>query len=59
MSAAAWILFGVVGLVGALAAQDLLQRRHAVRRNFPVIGRFRHWLELIGPELRQYTSATT
>ncbi len=33
---------------------DLLQTRHAVLRNFPVIGHLRYLLEAIGPELRQY-----
>ncbi len=38
----------------AMAIQDLVQTRHAIRRNFPVIGRLRYRLESIGPELRQY-----
>jgi len=38
----------------ALVAYDLLQRKHAILRNFPVVGHFRYWLEAIGPELRQY-----
>jgi len=33
---------------------DLLQRRHAILHNFPVLGHFRYILEKIGPELRQY-----
>ena len=33
---------------------DLLQKRHAILRNFPVVGHFRFLLESIGPELRQY-----
>src|SRR3954463_12344288 len=33
---------------------DLLQRRHAILRNFPIIGHFRYLLEAVGPELRQY-----
>ncbi|MBC8873884.1 MAG: FMN-binding glutamate synthase family protein [Planctomycetes bacterium] len=41
-------------LLIALAAYDLLQRKHAILRNFPIIGHFRYWLEAIGPELRQY-----
>jgi glutamate synthase domain-containing protein 2 len=41
------------GLAG-VTAYDLLQRRHAVLRNFPVIGHLRYLLELFGPELRQY-----
>ncbi|MEE9282027.1 MAG: FMN-binding glutamate synthase family protein [Myxococcota bacterium] len=41
------------GLLG-LVVYDLVQRRHAILRNFPIIGHFRYWLESIGPELRQY-----
>ncbi|MGO4957161.1 FMN-binding glutamate synthase family protein [Luteococcus sp. Sow4_B9] len=37
-----------------LAAQDLLQTKHALRHNFPVVARARYALEAIGPELRQY-----
>ncbi len=44
----------VVVVLIILAVQDLLQVRHAIRRNFPVIGRLRYGLEKIGPELRQY-----
>src|SRR3954451_12030947 len=46
---------GGVGLaVGAVAARDLMQKRHALMRNFPVIAHARYWLETVGPELRQY-----
>ena len=41
------------GLAG-VAAYDLLQRRHAILRNFPVVGHLRYLLEMVGPELRQY-----
>jgi glutamate synthase domain-containing protein 2 len=48
----------VAGAVGAaiagVAARDMLQRRHAIRRNFPIVGNFRYLLEAVGPELRQY-----
>ena len=46
-----------VSAVAAVAARDLLQREHALRRNFPVLGRARYLLESIGPELRQYLVA--
>ncbi|MEZ4867962.1 MAG: FMN-binding glutamate synthase family protein [Caldilineaceae bacterium] len=46
-----WLL--LLGLI-ALVAYDVIQRQHAILRNFPVIGHFRYWLEAIGPELRQY-----
>jgi glutamate synthase domain-containing protein 2 len=41
----------------SVAAHDLLQRRHAILRNFPVVGHARYLLERIGPELRQYIVA--
>jgi len=43
-----------VGLIVAVALYDMVQRKHAVLRNFPVIGHLRYWLEAFGPELRQY-----
>ncbi len=45
--AVAAALAGVVGY-------DLLQRRRAILRNFPVLGHLRYALEAFGPELRQY-----
>ncbi len=39
---------------GLVAAYDLNQKRHALLRNFPVIGHARYALEKVGPELRQY-----
>lgn len=36
------------------AIKDVLQTKHTIRRNFPVIGLARYFLEFIGPELRQY-----
>ncbi|NGM12880.1 FMN-binding glutamate synthase family protein [Verrucosispora sp. CWR15] len=46
-----------VTALAALAARDLLQREHALRRNFPLLGRARYLLESVGPELRQYIVA--
>lgn len=43
----------LVGLV-LLVVYDVLQKKHAILHNFPIIGHFRYWLESIGPELRQY-----
>src|SRR5262245_56815222 len=40
--------------LAAWVAYDLTQRKHAILRNFPIVGHFRYWLEAIGPELRQY-----
>ena len=41
-------------LLTAIGLRDLLQKRHAVLRNYPLIGHFRFMLESIRPELRQY-----
>lgn len=49
------MLLGVVVVALVVgAAYDLLQTRHSVTRNFPIIGHLRFILEAIGPELRQY-----
>jgi glutamate synthase domain-containing protein 2 len=45
---------GAAGGLAALAGYDLVQRKHAILRNFPIVGHFRFWLEAVGPELRQY-----
>ena len=37
-----------------MAIHDLLQRKHAVLRNFPVLGHLRYFFESVGPEFRQY-----
>lgn len=49
-----WIVSVVVAVLVLVVAYDLTQRRHAILRNFPIIGHFRYWLEAVGPELRQY-----
>src|SRR5881628_3675588 len=48
------VVAGVGVAVGAVAARDLMQKRHALMRNYPVIAHARYWLETVGPELRQY-----
>ncbi|MEI2777425.1 MAG: FMN-binding glutamate synthase family protein [Tetrasphaera sp.] len=48
------VLSTAVAALGGVAAHDLLQKRHSLMRNFPVIAHARFALETIGPELRQY-----
>ena len=52
---AAHTTVGVIGgiLIG-IGLYDLLQTRHAILRNFPVLGHFRYLLERIRPEIQQY-----
>ena len=45
------ILFSSLSIIGAL---DQIQKKHAILRNYPVIGHLRFWLEFIRPEIRQY-----
>jgi glutamate synthase domain-containing protein 2 len=49
----AWLALAFLCLC-ALGLRDLLQKRHAVLRNYPVIGHLRFLLEFIRPEMRQY-----
>ena len=49
-----WILAAVFALLSLLGVFDLLQTRHAILRNYPVIGHLRFLLEYVRPELRQY-----
>lgn len=54
MSTLAITVLVLVLLVAGLALQDLLQKKHTIRRNFPIVGRLRYYLELLGDPLRQY-----
>ena len=49
----AWL--AVLGALGAITGiRDLCQTRHALLRNYPVIGHLRFLFEWIRPEIRQY-----
>ena len=61
LSAFAWVAVGHGGLLALLflaltllGVRDTRQARHAVLRNYPVIGHLRFLLEYIRPEMRQY-----
>ncbi|MBD0694097.1 glutamate synthase [Streptomyces sp. CBMA123] len=49
-----WCAAAVLLPLSALALADLLQTRHSVLRNFPLIGHLRFVLEGIRPEVQQY-----
>jgi glutamate synthase domain-containing protein 2 len=62
-SGALFVLFCIIGywwvptplvLVVLLGLHDMTQTKHTIRRNFPVLGRFRYLLESVRPELHQY-----
>ena len=49
-----WIAITIGILLAAFVLRDVIQKKHTIQRNFPIVGHFRYWLESIGPELRQY-----
>lgn len=49
-----WLALLVLGALVLLGVYDLCQDRHAILRNYPVIGHLRFMLEYIRPEIRQY-----
>ncbi|MEE9393323.1 MAG: FMN-binding glutamate synthase family protein [Planctomycetota bacterium] len=48
------ILWIVLVIIVYMTVYDIFQKRHAIRHNYPLVGRLRYFLEMIGPELRQY-----
>ncbi|WP_109441084.1 FMN-binding glutamate synthase family protein [Acinetobacter haemolyticus] len=46
-----WLVTGLLSLVGFY---DLLQKKHAILRNYPILGHFRFIFEDVRPEIRQY-----
>src|SRR4051794_22541489 len=46
-----FILFMPFILLGIF---DIIQTKHTIRRNFPIIGNARYLMELIRPEINQY-----
>ena len=53
ISSISWWLWIIIVLV-IIAIRDIIQRKHTIQHNFPVIGHIRYVFESIGPEIRQY-----
>lgn len=51
-----WALLSLVvtGPIIGLGLLDISQKKHTIRRNFPIIGHGRYLLEMIRPEINQY-----
>jgi glutamate synthase domain-containing protein 2 len=47
-------LFLLAVFLGVLGFYDVMQRKHSVLRNYPVIAHFRYLFEAVRPEIRQY-----
>ena len=48
------LVLGLIVFACVAYVQDVRQRSQAIRRNFPVVGRFRYFLERLGTFFRQY-----
>ncbi len=44
----------LAGILSAVGIADLFQTRHAILRNYPILGHIRFLLEKVRPEIRQY-----
>jgi len=53
MGMSRWLAVGFF-VLAAIGVRDLVQKRHAILRNYPLIGHLRFLLEFIRPEIRQY-----
>ena len=50
-----WLLVAIpAGALCVLGFYDLVQTRHSIRRNYPILAHFRFFFETIRPEIRQY-----
>lgn len=49
-----WWSMVIIGPLILLGIYDIVQTRHTILRNFPVVGHFRYLFEFISPEIQQY-----
>ena len=48
-----WV-FIVLGPLFLIGIYDVIQKKHTILRNFPILGHIRYMFEFISPELKQY-----
>lgn len=48
-----WLLVLVLPIV-IMGVLDMFQTRHAIIRNYPIVGRARYWMEALRPKIYQY-----
>lgn len=49
-----WWLYILVLPVVIMGFLDMMQTKHAIIRNYPVVGRMRYWMEALRPKIYQY-----
>ena len=50
---ALWFLILLVPII-LVGINDMIQPHQTIRRNFPVLGRMRYWMEMLRPKIYQY-----
>lgn len=48
------VVTAILLIISFIGIRDVTQSRHTIRKNFPVLGRFRYIFESIRPEINQY-----
>ena len=48
-----WWLWIII-VLAIVALMDIIQSKHTISHNFPIVGHIRYLFESIGPEIRQY-----
>ncbi len=49
-----YFALGILCVLVLIGIYDFFQKKHSIKRNFPLIGNFRYLLEFIRPEIHQY-----
>eukprot|EP01037_Dinobryon_pediforme_P013376 gene13376-13492_t len=49
-----WAIFALAMTLSALGFWDMIQQKHSLRRNYPILANIRFLLEKVRPEIRQY-----
>jgi glutamate synthase domain-containing protein 2 len=49
-----WWFFGIIILLAVMGSADMLQTKHSLWRNFPLVGRLRWIMEALRPKIYQY-----
>lgn len=56
LHASIWVSISFIAVLAVIAIYDTTQTKHAILRNFPIVGHMRFILEFIRPEIQQYLS---
>jgi len=49
-----WVFFSIILILTLMGYQDMYQKRHTIRRIYPLFGRLRYVLEELRPKMYQY-----